>query len=187
MDGAATISLRELVLEFGNRFFNIEDSEWMNYQDDLHYETTETDGINGYVLKMEEKADGYGNSLFVFLINIYWGLKSLLFKEHSNLQFDSSKTNNSKKSVQSRINNKVQDRLLSVINEDIEKWNKYQERSLGHQQARAYASRNTKTDKGMTNKKSNAMARYSFSKLFSPKQKRPQNFVKNPIRETVKK
>ena len=131
MDGAATISLRELVFEFGNRFFNIEDSEWMNYQDDLHYEETEMEGINGYVLKIEEKADGYGNSLFVFLINIYWGLKRLLFKKPSNLQFDSRNTNNSKRSVQSRINNKVQNRLLSIMNEDIDVWKKQSLRRQG--------------------------------------------------------
>jgi len=182
MDGAATISLRELVLEFGNRFFNIEDSEWMNYQDDLHYEETETEGINGYVLKMEEKADGYGNNLFIFLINIYWGLRRLFLKEPTNLQFDSSKSNNSKRSVQSRINNKVQNRLLSIMNEDIEKWNKEPGIGVNHQQTRVYTNRNAMAAKGKSDKKSKSNIKYSLPKLFSSKSK-PQNIVKNPMRE----
>ncbi len=184
MDGAATISLRELVLEFGNRFFDIEDSEWMNYQDDLHYEETETEGINGYVLKMEEKADGYGNRLFVFLINIFWGLKRLFFKERNPIVANnSSRTVVNRRNVQSQINYKVQNRLLSVINEDIEKWNIESGRSIKYHQTRVYPNRNSSAINGKSNRKSKSNILYSLPRIFSTKQANPQRIVKNPMRE----
>jgi len=126
MNKTATLSIADYFLEIGNQFFNLDEEDWSFAQDDLNYEATDRTGFNGYVLKFEEKADGYSNSFKSYLLVAFNWLVSLITgkKEDSDTLKTQSESNNKRfGSAQSTIRIKVRSRLLDVINEDVEIWN----------------------------------------------------------------
>ncbi|RLD66629.1 MAG: hypothetical protein DRI84_04375 [Bacteroidetes bacterium] len=120
MNTVATISLYDYILEIGNHFFKINDEDYTNSHDDLTYESTQTDGINGYALRIEEKADGF----LSYIILVFDWINSLFRREkkiETPLNFHSSKYEE-RVNTQIMIHNKVRSRLLDIINEDVDKW-----------------------------------------------------------------
>lgn len=125
MNASATLNLTDYIVAIGNQFFNLDEKDWNVEQDELSYETTDRNGFNGYVLKIEEKADDYSNVIITKLIS-YLSLFYAFISKH----IQKKKTEKDETQAQSRryantqtaINTRVRSRLLEVINEDVEKW-----------------------------------------------------------------
>jgi len=127
MNRTATLSFNDFIISIGNQFFNIEDDNWMNYQDDLHYESTDRNGINGYVLKIEERAEDYSGIFRKFLNLLFPIIRSLFLKRNDVLESKQrvAYSNKQKKlSAEDVIQNHVRRKLLEVINEDVDEWRK---------------------------------------------------------------
>jgi hypothetical protein len=148
MNKTATLSIADYFLEIGNQFFNLDEEDWTFAQDDLNYETTDRTGFNGYVLKFEETADGYTNSFRSYLVMAFNWLTSLITGKKEALDTDKVQSESNNKrfgSAQFAIRNKVRSRLLDVINEDVEIWNK-QNSVNGHRKAHHIHKNQFKTD-----------------------------------------
>ena len=158
MTQAATLNLNEFIYRLGNDFFNLREEDFTPLiLDDLNYEITEKDGLNGYVLKFEETADAYSNKLMKYLMGVLHWFQSFFYKNET-LDEPSLNSYSSKRVSQhnthTAIHNKVRSRLLDVINEDIEHWNirqnnTYQEkRTVIHKNCfKADIERESKTEK----------------------------------------
>ena len=125
MNQAVAFSISDYIVEIGNHFFNLNEDDWNIVQDDLTYELTDRDGFNGYVLKIEETADGYSNKLLGFLmLSLNWFQS--LFEKNDLMNNESNKQALSNKKVyvdsHTAIQNRVRSRLLEIINEDIDYW-----------------------------------------------------------------
>lgn len=127
MINAITISMSDYIFEIGNRFFNIEESDWNEAQDDLDYEDTMTEGINGYVLNLEDKASGIGSIIWNYLLFVGKFLLLPFFKKKepkTKRQQNSSDTTNKRMyNAHDIIQKRVRSRILTVINEDAHLWN----------------------------------------------------------------
>jgi len=126
MNKTTALTISDYFLAIGNQFFNLDENDWNFAQDDLNYEAIERTGFNGYVLKFEEKADEYSNSFKLFLIGVFNWLKTIILKKNEvSVRREEQITSINRHAVntQTAINNKVRDRLLKVLNEDIDKWN----------------------------------------------------------------
>ena len=133
MTNAATLNFSDYILEIGNQFFNLDENEWNTVQDDLSYETTDRDGLNGYVLKLEETADGYTNKFTKHIVLFIHWVKMFIIKdkEVNNNEFIPSKRRNiPTNNAQAIIQNRVRSRLLDVINEDAELWRSQANQSM---------------------------------------------------------
>jgi hypothetical protein len=122
-----TLNFTEFIYKLGNDFFNLKEEDFTPLiLDDLNYEVTEKDGLNGYVLKIEETADVYSNVLMKYVFVAFNWIQSFFYKKETS-QEPSKNTSYSKKvkykNTQAAIHNKVRSRLLDLINEDVEYWN----------------------------------------------------------------
>ena len=125
MNASSALNLTDYIVAIGNQFFNLDEKDWNVEQDELSYETTDRNGFNGYVLKIEETADDYSNvvmnSFMTFLSWIY----ALFIKTSpkKNAPIDRAKLqSNGYTNTQTAINNRVRSRLLDIINEDVDQW-----------------------------------------------------------------
>lgn len=131
MGKTSTISISDYVFEIGNQFFDLNENDW-NVQDDLNYESTEREGLNGYVLKVEEKAIFFNSRAFQVIIIFFHQIKLLIKPEKVRQINTQSKTNESihivVSNTQTVIRDSVRSRLLATINEDLEQWQKLDKR-----------------------------------------------------------
>ena len=136
MNRTATLSFNDFIISIGNQFFNIEDDNYMNYQDDLYYESTDRNGINGYVLKIEEKAEDYGG-IFRRFLNLFFPIIKSFFSKRSDVLENNQRAEYSVKqnklSAEAVIQNHVRRKLLEVINEDVDEWLKQSLRKQNRQ------------------------------------------------------
>ena len=128
MNTNSTLNLSDYMLEIGNQFFHLDENEWNVEQDELSYESTDRDGFNGYVLKIEETADNYSNVIITSLMKYLSMFYSLIVgylqkKKVAKPIMKPQNKNNRFTNPQTAINTRVRSRLLEVINEDIDKWN----------------------------------------------------------------
>jgi hypothetical protein len=145
------ISIEERLVEVGNRFFNLRGKEWPT-TNDLHYEESTEDPINRYFIQAEQQWQKTHRGGLFFLLGL-WSMFTDLFRKAAKQRKANTKvakdvkepqmlnkrvsiyTNNSRQS----IDNKVRNRLLSVLNEDLKQINTYQLRN------RKQERRNTQT------------------------------------------
>ena len=125
MNASSTLNLTDYIVAIGNQFFNLDEKDWNVEQNELSYETTDRNGFNGYVLKIEETADDYSNvvinSFMTFLSWIYALFIKASPKKKATI--DSAKLqSNGHTNTQTVINNRVRSRLLDIINEDVDQW-----------------------------------------------------------------
>ncbi|RUA30686.1 MAG: hypothetical protein DSY76_02320 [Bacteroidetes bacterium] len=133
MNTNSTLNLSDYMLEIGNQFFHLDENEWNVEQDELSYESTDRDGFNGYVLKIEETADNYSNVIITSLMKYLSMFYSLIVgylqkKKVAKPIMKPQNKNNRFTNPQTAINTRVRSRLLEVINEDIDKWNGQQKK-----------------------------------------------------------
>ena len=149
MNTTATISLSDYVIAIGNQFFNLDDKDWDHVQDDLNYETIEMDGLNGYLLKVEQYVDDYSSMFTKHLILVYNYLKSLVVKDIQEKTEGVNSANNNTYTLNSKqvIHNKVRSRLLEVINEDVGIWELQKRRNVTKNTLKKNIKKNTFKDK----------------------------------------
>ncbi len=130
MNASSTLNLTDYIVAIGNQFFNLDEKDWNVEQDELSYETTDRNGFNGYVLKIEETADDYSNvvidSFRAFLSWIYALFIKVSFikaspKKNATIHLDKLQSNGYT-NTQMAIDNRVRSRLLDIINEDVDQW-----------------------------------------------------------------
>jgi hypothetical protein len=99
-------------------------------------------------LKFEETADGYSNSFKSYLVMAFNWLVSLITGKKESLDtYETQSVSNNKRfgSAQYTIHNKVRSRLLDVINEDVDIWNK-QNSGIGQRRAQHLHKNQFKSD-----------------------------------------
>ena len=134
---AVQMNFWEYIFEAGNYFFRVQQSDWQVFNDDLRYEETDTDGLNGFILKLGTQSDEYTKEvqsrLSVFLTVAIQILASFFRKTSQDFQNTFNGVKESHKripqknysqnlSAQAMINHRVRNRLLEKLNEDAELW-----------------------------------------------------------------
>lgn len=133
MNESTTLSLTDYVVEIGNQFFHLDENDWNVEQNELSYETTDRAGFNGYVLKIEETADNYSHTIITNLVNylsVFYAFICKHIQKKKTSQDESKSQGRRNASTQTAINKRVRSRLLDVINEDVEKWNRQKSRNV---------------------------------------------------------
>jgi hypothetical protein len=124
------MSIWEYIFEAGNYFFRVDQSDWKEFYDDLSYEETEDDGLNGIMLRFEKQSGAYSKevqghfSRFILLLSQWVG--SLFQKTNKKEEVveaaPHSTSCNRTQDIQGHINQIVRKRLLQKLNEDSEYW-----------------------------------------------------------------
>jgi len=123
MNQTATLNLFDYFIEIGTQFFQLEEKDLNYYQDDLNYEENEKEGLNGYLLKIEEQTSNYNNIMLRFLISIFHNIQTFFKVKDSESAIGATPKRKAVYNTQAHIHQKVRSRLLEVINEDVDMWN----------------------------------------------------------------
>ena len=123
------MSIWEYIFEAGNYFFRVDQSDWSVFNDDLSYEETEDDGLNGLMLRFEKQSGEYSKevqghfSRFIIML-AQWIGKLFQKAERAEEEQRAPRTITAyePKDAQSHINHIVRNRLLQKLNEDSDLW-----------------------------------------------------------------
>ena len=125
MNESVTLSFNDYLFEIGNLFFNVNEND-MKYQvNDLDYESEDENGFNGVMLKLEHGTDELKSGFINHLLLLFQYIHGVFLKkkvQKACLLENYEKSKIYRSDMNQIIHNKVRSRLLSVINEDIDKW-----------------------------------------------------------------
>jgi hypothetical protein len=181
MNESITLNFNDYLLEIGNVFFNVNEND-MKYQvDDLDYESEDKNGFNGVMLRLERGTNEIRCGFISHILIIIQYINRLFLKkkvQKAQIEENYKKQNQYETDINKTINNKVRNRLLSVINEDIDKWQLSPKNETSYQRIELRQNRSIiKIFEVIIN------INPLYQKLMYWRDKKPQRPIKNPIRE----